>query len=272
MDGDELRSMQAPIKDRYREEPEAALVTLRADGELGPQELSCSVQTGRALVAAGLHPASGGDGSLACSGDMLLQALVACAGVTLASVATNRGIDVRGFVRAEGDLDFRGTMGVDREAPGRLLGHPTPLRRRERRQRRGPRRGHRHHRALLRRVPDPGQPAGAQRPALTADPSLWVRCVHRCEMLPISLVPRVLRTDTADPPPGQRGPAGDERKERSMSGSKARLQAIDAVKALRRRRPAIFPRAGGAGRDLRAERLHQGGHAEAAARSRSSSR
>jgi uncharacterized OsmC-like protein len=117
VDGDQLRAAQAPLKSRYREEPAAALVTLRAEGRLASEELSCSVQTGRALVEAGLHPASGGDGSLACSGDMLLQALVACAGVTLRSVATNRGMAVSGTVRAEGDLDFRGTMGVDRDAP-----------------------------------------------------------------------------------------------------------------------------------------------------------
>jgi uncharacterized OsmC-like protein len=105
------------LKDQYRTEPDAALVTLRAEGSLAEAEVSCSVQTGRALVEAGLHPATGGDGSHACSGDMLLQALVACAGVTLRSVATNRGLDVRGTVRAEGDLDFRGTLGVDRDAP-----------------------------------------------------------------------------------------------------------------------------------------------------------
>lgn len=117
MDRDELRRVQAPLKDQYRTEPDAALVTLRAEGSLADTEVSCSVQTGRALVEAGLHPATGGDGSHACSGDMLLQALVACAGVTLRSVATNRGLDVRGTVRAEGDLDFRGTLGVDRDAP-----------------------------------------------------------------------------------------------------------------------------------------------------------
>jgi uncharacterized OsmC-like protein len=117
MDGEQLRAVQAPLKSRYRAEPGAARVTLRAEGRLGSEEVSCAVETGRALVEAGLHPASGGDGSLACSGDMLLQALVACAGVTLRSVATNRGIAVTGgTVRAEGDLDFRGTMGVDREA------------------------------------------------------------------------------------------------------------------------------------------------------------
>ena len=118
MDRDELKSLQAPLKSHYREAPETAVITLEASGELGTENISCSVQTGQALVAAGLHPATGGDGSLACSGDMLLQALVACAGVTLRSVATARGIDVRGgTVRAEGDLDFRGTLGVDREAP-----------------------------------------------------------------------------------------------------------------------------------------------------------
>lgn len=112
-----LRAVQAPLKDRYRAEPSAALVTLHASGVLGEQEVSCSVETGRALVNAGLHPASGGDLTHACSGDMLLQALVACAGVTLQSVAINRGISVTGRVRAEGDLDFRGTMGVDRDIP-----------------------------------------------------------------------------------------------------------------------------------------------------------
>ena len=117
MKTEELREAQAPLKDRYREEPDSAVVTLEADGALDSEAVSCSVQTGRALVEAGLHPASGGDGSLACSGDMLLQALVACAGVTLRSVAVNRGIEVAGRVVAEGDLDFRGTMGVDRDAP-----------------------------------------------------------------------------------------------------------------------------------------------------------
>jgi uncharacterized OsmC-like protein len=118
VDGDELRAAQAPLKDQYRSEPGAALVTLRAEGTLGSEAISCSVQTGRGLVEAGLHPATGGDGSLACSGDMLLDALVACAGVTLRSVATSRGLGVvTGTVRAEGDLDFRGTLGVDRDAP-----------------------------------------------------------------------------------------------------------------------------------------------------------
>ena len=117
VDGEELRDLQTPLKERYREDATAAVITLRADGSLSDSDVSCSVQTGRALIEAGLHPATGGDGSLACSGDMLLQALVACAGVTLRSVATNRGIEVSGTVRAEGDLDFRGTLGVDRSAP-----------------------------------------------------------------------------------------------------------------------------------------------------------
>jgi len=117
MDGDQLRALQAPLKDRYRAEPEAALVTLSATGELG-EGVSCSVNTARAIAEAGLHPATGGDGSLLCSGDMLLEALVACAGVTLRAVATSLGIAVpEGRVRAEGDLDFRGTLGVDRDAP-----------------------------------------------------------------------------------------------------------------------------------------------------------
>jgi len=117
MDADALRQLQRPIKDHYRAQPAAAAITLRATGTLSDTDVSCSVQTGRELVEAGLHPATGGDGTFACSGDMLLQALVACAGVTLRSVATNRGINVSGTVRAEGDLDFRGTLGVDRSAP-----------------------------------------------------------------------------------------------------------------------------------------------------------
>ena len=117
MDRAELQATQAPLKDRYREEPEAALITLRADGELDASQIACKVDTGRALVEAGLHPATGGTGAMACSGDMLLEALVACAGVTLRSVATSMELDVTGSVHAEGDLDFRGTLGVDREAP-----------------------------------------------------------------------------------------------------------------------------------------------------------
>lgn len=117
MDGTELRQIQRPLKDRYREDPAAAVFTLTAASELSESEVACSVPTGRALVEAGLHPATGGDGLLACSGDMLLQALVACAGVTLRSVATSRGIEVTGTVSAEGDLDFRGTLGIDRAVP-----------------------------------------------------------------------------------------------------------------------------------------------------------
>jgi len=117
MDRDELRSVQAPLKERYRAEPGAAAVTLRATGTLG-EGISCSVDTGRALAAAGLHPATGGDGSLLCSGDMLLEALAACAGVTLRSVATSLGVRVRGgSVTAEGELDFRGTLAIDKDAP-----------------------------------------------------------------------------------------------------------------------------------------------------------
>ena len=118
MKASELRELQAPLKERYRATPEAAVVTLRAQGRLGAESLTCKVDTGRALVEAGLHPATGGDGLSACSGDMLLEALVACAGVTLSAVATALNISLRGgTVSAEGDLDFRGTLGVSREAP-----------------------------------------------------------------------------------------------------------------------------------------------------------
>jgi uncharacterized OsmC-like protein len=114
---DELRTRQAPLKERYTQQPDDARMTLSATGTLG-EGVSCSVQTGRAIAEAGLHPATGGDGSLLCSGDMLLEALVACAGVTLRAVATSLGISAHsGRVRAEGDLDFRGTLGVDRDAP-----------------------------------------------------------------------------------------------------------------------------------------------------------
>jgi uncharacterized OsmC-like protein len=117
VDREQLRATQAPLKQRYREDPDAALVTLQANAALD-EGISCSVQSGRAVAQAGLHPASGGDGSLLCSGDMLLEALVACAGVTMRAVATSLGIPVTGgSVRAEGDLDFRGTLGVEREAP-----------------------------------------------------------------------------------------------------------------------------------------------------------
>jgi uncharacterized OsmC-like protein len=117
MDRDQLRAQQAPLKERYKSEPAAALVTLKATGRLG-EGVTCSVETGLALVRAGLHPATGGNGMSACSGDMLLQALVACAGVTLSAVATSIGIPVRdASLTAEGDLDFRGTLGVAKDAP-----------------------------------------------------------------------------------------------------------------------------------------------------------
>ncbi len=117
MDSDALRALQAPLKQHYRDEPAAALVTLRAAGSLDGSGIACRVETGRAMVEAGLHPATGGSGLQACSGDMLLEALVACAGVTLRAVATALGVPVHGgTVRAEGDLDFRGTLGVAREA------------------------------------------------------------------------------------------------------------------------------------------------------------
>jgi uncharacterized OsmC-like protein len=118
VDAAELKAMQAPLKSRYRDEPEAAVITLRATGSLDQPHITCKVSTGRALATAGLHPATGGSGLELCSGDMLLEALVACAGVTLASVATSMGIEVRsGTVTAEGALDFRGTLGVSKEVP-----------------------------------------------------------------------------------------------------------------------------------------------------------
>ena len=117
MDASALRERQDPLKARYREDPDAALVTLTADGELDATGVACRVRTATALAEAGLHPATGGDGTQLCSGDMLLEALVACAGVTLRAVATSLGLAVAGSVHAEGDLDFRGTLGVDKQAP-----------------------------------------------------------------------------------------------------------------------------------------------------------
>src|SRR5687768_18302265 len=117
MDATALRSLQDPLKARYREDPAAAVVTLAADGELDGSGVACRVRTATALAEAGLHPATGGDGSQLCSGDMLLEALVACAGVTLRAVATALGLEVSGAVSAEGDLDFRGTLGVAKDAP-----------------------------------------------------------------------------------------------------------------------------------------------------------
>ncbi len=118
MDAAELRALQAPIKERYKTDPEAAVITLRAKGTLDDAHIACKVETGRALAVAGLHPATGGSGLELCSGDMLLEALVACAGVTLKAVATALAIPLKsGTVSAEGDLDFRGTLGVDKNAP-----------------------------------------------------------------------------------------------------------------------------------------------------------
>ena len=117
MNTNDLRAIQAPLKDRYRSEPDQALITLKAEGRIG-ERVTCSIQTGKALVEAGLHPATGGPGMFACSGDMLLEALAACAGVTMAAVASSIGVDLRGgTVRAEGDVDFRGTLGVAKDVP-----------------------------------------------------------------------------------------------------------------------------------------------------------
>jgi uncharacterized OsmC-like protein len=117
MNSTELKNLQAPLKEQYQTQPASAIITLKAQGKIG-EGISCKVETGKALVEAGLHPATGGDGLLACSGDMLLEALVACAGVTLRAVATAIGIGiVDGTIQAEGDLDFRGTLGVSKEAP-----------------------------------------------------------------------------------------------------------------------------------------------------------
>jgi len=117
MKSEELRSLQAPLKERYKKEPESAVITLKASGNLG-EGVTCKIDTGKALIDAGLHPATGGDGFHICSGDLLLEALVACAGVTLNAVATSIGVNIRsGVVYAEGDLDFRGTLAVSKEAP-----------------------------------------------------------------------------------------------------------------------------------------------------------
>ncbi|MCX6290741.1 MAG: OsmC family protein [Bacteroidetes bacterium] len=117
MNSNELRNAQAPLKEKYREQPGSAMITLHAQGKIG-EGISCKVETGKAIVEAGLHPATGGNGMLACSGDLLLEALVACAGVTLSAVATAIGVEIKaGTVQAEGDLDFRGTLGVSKEVP-----------------------------------------------------------------------------------------------------------------------------------------------------------
>ena len=117
MKSEELKNLQSPLKDKYREQPDSAIVTLSAEGKIG-EGISCNVSTGKALKKAGLHPATGGDGTLLCSGDLLLEALVACAGVTLSAVSTSIGVEIKdGTVKAEGDLDFRGTLGVSKEVP-----------------------------------------------------------------------------------------------------------------------------------------------------------
>lgn len=117
MNSIELKTLQAPLKEKYRAQPESAIITLKAQGKIG-EGISCKVETGRALIEAGLHPATGGNGLLACSGDLLLEALVACAGVTLQAVATAIGVEIKnGLVKAEGDLDFKGTLGVSKEVP-----------------------------------------------------------------------------------------------------------------------------------------------------------
>ena len=117
MNSNELKSLQAPLKEKYKANPDAAFITLRAQGNIG-EGISCNVDTGRALIEAGLHPATGGTGLLACSGDLLLEALVACAGVTLRAVATSIGVEIKnGIIKAAGDLDFRGTLGVSKEVP-----------------------------------------------------------------------------------------------------------------------------------------------------------
>lgn len=117
MDSEELKNIQAPIKEKYRKQPKSAIITLKAQGKIG-EGISCKVETGRVLAEAGLHPATGGNGKLACSGDMLLEALVACAGVTLSAVSTAIGVTIKdSLIKAEGDLDFRGTLGVSKDAP-----------------------------------------------------------------------------------------------------------------------------------------------------------
>ena len=117
MNSEKLKSLQAPLKDKYRDNPQSAIVTLKAQGNIG-ENISCKVETGRAIIEAGLHPATGGTGMLACSGDLLLEALVACAGVTLKAVATAIEIEIKkGIIKVEGDLDFRGTLGVSKDAP-----------------------------------------------------------------------------------------------------------------------------------------------------------
>jgi hypothetical protein len=162
MDAAGLRALQAPIKERYKSDPKAAVITLKAKGSLDDTNIACKVETGRALAVAGLHPGTGGSGLELCSGDMLLEALVACAGVTLKAVATAIDVPLRsGTVSAEGDLDFRGTLGVAKEAPGRLRADPAALRPRHRRAAGEARSAPQAHRALLRGLSDDQErPAG----------------------------------------------------------------------------------------------------------------
>ena len=155
MDATALRAMQAPIKERYKGDPQAAFITLKAKGTLDDANIACKVETGRALAVAGLHPATGGSGLELCSGDMLLEALVACAGVTLKAVATAIDVPLKsGSVSAEGDLDFRGTLGVAKDAPVGFAPDPAAVRRRDRRAAGQARPAPEAHRALLRGLPD----------------------------------------------------------------------------------------------------------------------
>ncbi len=166
MDAAELRAMQAPIKERYKSDPDAALITLKAKGSLDDTSIACKVETGRALAVAGLHPATGGSGLELCSGDMLLEALVACAGVTVKAVSTAIGLNVKsGTVSAEGDLDFRGTLGRRQGCAGRLPRNPAALRARHRRHPGAARPAAQAHRALLRGLSDHRQgSAGRDQP------------------------------------------------------------------------------------------------------------
>ena len=183
MDATALRAMQAPLKDRYKGDPKSAYITLKAKGTLDDTHIACKVETGRALAVAGLHPATGGSGLELCSGDMLLEALVACAGVTLKAVATAIDIPLKsGRVSAEGDLDFRGTLGVAKDAPVGFRANPPALRRRDRRAPGQARPTAQADRALLRRLPDDQErPAGRgeAQPRLNPRPALRADCHAR---------------------------------------------------------------------------------------------
>ena len=185
MDATQLRELQAPLKARYKENPEPAVITLRAKGEIGQDGLACRVETGRALVEAGLHPATGGSGLQACSGDMLLEALAACAGVTLSAVATALGIEIRqGTVEAEGDLDFRGTLGVAKDAP---VGF----------------------RAIRLRFSSTPTPTTSSSPRCSSSPSATASSCSHCAPRPRRPPPSRGRPDVTPRRPGPRsGPAG----------------------------------------------------------------